>query len=446
MARVVPPHPLRVRRPAGRRAGAARLVPGGQISGAESAYRKGRRCVHPRISNDTASYGSKTRRGSTGPSRDRVAGGERAPASVASEYLRNLRKPPRFLAWKRKHQKVAVPNTGRVTVTQSAGLRALEEARGETRDALRGARDMALDSAPAVYRAALSAMGVEGAASMSHEALRPCVHRHPRSAPRLWSAHAGHGHGLRPRSCRALPPRVEDQGGMVIAMNVQPIRPPPKAAGSPARAELAPAIAEAAEAARREAAAHEAVERARPMVADAAGKLSRAGEAVAAARQAQAGKLVVAATAGSAAAPDRSAQQARVRELDAEDELDAARSALATVEEAVGEPEYQAKKASQRLQAAADAVLAAEVSRLADEAKAIQADLIERRVVFRFLLHELRSAGGEMDAARDFMRHNTDLPGTFLTWTDWDRHPATTPWATARQHLTQRADAPLPEK
>jgi hypothetical protein len=71
------------------------------------------------------------------------------------------------------------------------------------------------------------------------------------------------------------------------------------------------------------------------MFGDAASKLSRARKAVVEAREAQAGKLVLAATAGSAVTQDRSSpQQARLKELECEDELEAARSALSTVEQA----------------------------------------------------------------------------------------------------------------
>jgi hypothetical protein len=91
-------------------------------------------------------------------------------------------------------------------------------------------------------------------------------------------------------------------------------------------------------------------------------------------------------------------RDARARELEARDDVETAQAALE-------------RKARERTATAADAVLVAEVSRLVDEASEIQADLVRRRIVLRFLLHDLKLSGAEADGARSYLRQ-TELPGT----------------------------------
>jgi hypothetical protein len=109
---------------------------------------------------------------------------------------------------------------------------------------------------------------------------------------------------------------------------------PPTSARSTARAALAAAIAEASEAQRKSDDARTAIPRAAEMVAQAQARLAEATEAVVAAKAAQAARMATAASSGATLAPDGGMRDARARQTDCEDELDAARDAQAAVEAA----------------------------------------------------------------------------------------------------------------
>jgi hypothetical protein len=232
----------------------------------------------------------------------------------------------------------------------------------------------------------------------------------------------------------------------------------PKLAGDPLRANLAEAISARDEAQRAAEDARGAVARARAMVAQAEARLVSAAATTASAKEAWAERMTTAAATGVAPPPDRGTRDARLGEVDAQDDLDAARSALATCEAAVGGPEYLVGKAEERAAAAADAVLvgpgAVTVAKLLAEAQVVQDDLVNRRVVLRFFLREkIIAPGPEADAVASFLLSvERSIPGPppwgkigAVDFQNWDKHPAADPWRAARAALLRSADAVLPE-
>lgn len=220
-------------------------------------------------------------------------------------------------------------------------------------------------------------------------------------------------------------------------------------------------LAEAQAAIKRSEAAEEqtrtVVARAREQVSRARDNLGRAQEAIAAAKVEQERRLVEAAKSGKTIdASTTTTRDLRAAELEAQDQVDAAVAALATVEQSVGDPE-QATEAVRQLDLYVGSVLWTQAERLYEEAKAMQAGLIERRAVLRYLLHEFKSDDARLREptdelvrmVRDFLRYTPDMPSTFggtASLTDWDRHPATQPWRQAREALAKDAEAVLPER
>lgn len=198
------------------------------------------------------------------------------------------------------------------------------------------------------------------------------------------------------------------------------------------------------------------VDRAREQVSRARDNLGRAREAVEAARTEQQRRLVEAAKSGQAITPDTTMRELRAAELEAQDQLDAAVAALATVEASGGDPERETVAQRAQLDKMVGGVLWTQASALLEKAEALQADLIKARVELRYLLHtckpgeaSLREPADELvRAVRDFLRPTLELPGTYGSVSygvDWDHHPATNPWRKAREALAKDAEAELPE-
>jgi hypothetical protein len=130
----------------------------------------------------------------------------------------------------------------------------------------------------------------------------------------------------------------------------------------------------------------------------------------------------------------------RAAELDASDEDDAARAALATVEATLPERETELLQAKKCVTAVADNVIASDVAcLLLREAEAVPAELLARRVVLRHLSHN--GLAGEAEKAVTRFLHDIDLPATYgmTVYQDWG--PASGGRAKA---LTRDADAALP--
>lgn len=222
------------------------------------------------------------------------------------------------------------------------------------------------------------------------------------------------------------------------------------------RERLAEAQAAIKRAEAKEEQARAAVGRAREQVSRARDNLGRAKEAVAAARTEQQRRLVDAAKSGEAITADTTMRELRAAELEAQDQLDAAVAALATVEGSAGDPE-QATEAARQLDLYVGSVLWTRAAPLLERAEALQAELIKVRVGLRYLLHtckpgeaSLREPADELvRAVRDFLRPTLELPGTYGSVSygvDWDHHPAIDPWRQAREALAKDAEAELPER
>jgi hypothetical protein len=213
------------------------------------------------------------------------------------------------------------------------------------------------------------------------------------------------------------------------------------------RAALKAAIAAAAAAAAAEDRAKTGVVRARDLLRMVERNLKSASAAVAAVQAEQSARMLEAISAGSPPPPYNPAvQNARIQERAAGDEIKAAEAVLDVAEAAVAEPEQAAKKARERVLAAAAVVLATPALRLLEEAKAVQADLIKRRVALRYLVRNL-DVTPAIHEVREFLRYNTDLPGFgSVEFEDWNKHQANAPWKDAHDALTRISDTPLPDK
>jgi hypothetical protein len=107
------------------------------------------------------------------------------------------------------------------------------------------------------------------------------------------------------------------------------------------------AIADADAARRAAMKARDAEERAIAMIATAEAKLSQAMKAIEKARDAQATNLAKAATSRVKPRADTGTREARIREADARDTLDAAKAALATCEQILAEHEHALRRTEQ---------------------------------------------------------------------------------------------------
>jgi hypothetical protein len=164
------------------------------------------------------------------------------------------------------------------------------------------------------------------------------------------------------------------------------------------------------------------------------------------ARDAQANQLLVSIKSGTLLAPDASMQEARIKESQAADDLAVAQSALAICEAACAEPvDFRgqiitpAAVARRRVTAGADVVIGAEVGKLLDAAYAAEREIVNKRVVIRYL--QTVVVGADKEALDAFLKR----PWLIHEFGDaWKRHEATAAWRKAREALTQDPDALLP--
>lgn len=207
------------------------------------------------------------------------------------------------------------------------------------------------------------------------------------------------------------------------------------------RAALAAEIAVEAAAASALRATSAAVVRARSMVDQASAEVEAATDAVAKAREAQTLRMVHAATNGEeVVAPDRSVREARARELNAADDLVAARAALAACEATAAET--QAALDRSPVTAAAAAVAARVLGKMVEEADAMQAELTARRCCLMYLCGEVRGEASKL--AADFMARPPFGRFGFENPDAWKSHPAVDRWRETLDKLTRDPDAPLP--
>ncbi len=213
-----------------------------------------------------------------------------------------------------------------------------------------------------------------------------------------------------------------------------------------ARDDLAAAIQAAADAEHTVEAARAAVARATDMVAQARERLDAAFAETARAKGEASARALTAATTGEALAPDGSMRTARLREIDAQDDLDACRAALTSAEATLAGPEEAARRAQKRVAEAAQEVMAgAPLDRILAEASALQERLSGLRAVLWFLSRECLD---RESTERERQKIATFLAAPAYAWEFNGRineHPALEPWRAARQALQTNADAPLPD-
>jgi hypothetical protein len=206
----------------------------------------------------------------------------------------------------------------------------------------------------------------------------------------------------------------------------------------------------------------EAVTRARDFVTQSEARLDEATKRVADARQERADDLSAAATSGTAPASASTVRRARAAEVNAADELDAARAALAACENALQEAEDDLRRYEPGLVAEAEAVMRQEipVAEILKEAERLQRDLENRRVALRYALSQgLIGDRALEEAVHEFLRSRDQLPaspglrgipgerpylGADVEFWAWDDHPIAIMLSELRIALTRDADAPIP--
>lgn len=201
--------------------------------------------------------------------------------------------------------------------------------------------------------------------------------------------------------------------------------------------------------------ATEAADRARELVVQAHASVADAKAKGARARTQRERQMIEAARSQAHASAPGTQVDTRAAEMEAQDQLDAAEAALRVLEAAMANSEGEVERARMRVKAAADTLLWSQALPLLEKAKALQAELIETRVVLRYLLHNLKphevSVRNPTDEVakdvRDYLRSASELPSTYgrVAFTDWDSHPASVPWREARRALPEDAEAPLPQ-
>ncbi len=212
---------------------------------------------------------------------------------------------------------------------------------------------------------------------------------------------------------------------------------------SPEREALAQAIADAAAAHRVAMKARDAKARAQDMVAAAEAKLVQATVGIDKARDAQAATMAKAATSGAKPRAANTTREARIKEADARDELEAAKAALASCEVPLVEHEYGLQQSLTFVTSAADAVIRSEsASRVLKETKVLQEKLVAARVALQFLYANNLMPEALKAEAKSVLwfREFATWPGN-VEYHRWDLHPEHLKWAALREALAEDADA-----
>jgi hypothetical protein len=232
--------------------------------------------------------------------------------------------------------------------------------------------------------------------------------------------------------------------------------PMPAPARTAARQSLADAIQEGAAEAALEA-SKAAVGRGMRMCDQAEERLAEAVEAVAAAKAAQATRMAsAAATAGALLATDRGLRDARARQTDAEDELDASRAALSSVEAASAEADRALEAAKLAVSNAAKRVIKTAIPSTIAKALELRAELdakvleltaaLNKEVAYlRFVTDKQCDEFPYSGETTDQDRQRWDIVDREKKILDWDiQRVAFANWKQALAELMSDADAALP--
>ena len=222
---------------------------------------------------------------------------------------------------------------------------------------------------------------------------------------------------------------------------------------SPARTNLAKAIYDAQDAEAAKIAAREAIGRGHRQIDECEERVAQSAEAVKAARSAQASRMAAsAATAGAILAADRGLRDARDRERDAIDELDAAKEALIELEANADKAEKRAIEAKTNgiKHAAATVVAEAAIDPTIARASALASE-IETRLVslnqecgkIRFFLDKCFNKWGSSETEQ--FREMQAILNNARQFADQKiRGPVYQEWAASHSSLETDPDAPLP--
>jgi hypothetical protein len=215
---------------------------------------------------------------------------------------------------------------------------------------------------------------------------------------------------------------------------------PEKTQADQKRAALAEAIREHADADAERIAARAALDRATGLVEDAQSHSEAVKAALATARDGRASRLRQAAQGGDVIEVATSSREARFAEIDAADELAAARDVLTGCQANADDAEDGANRALKRVEAAALPVLTGEVNRVLAEAAELHAAYEAKMAAVDFLT--LLLPFGSPERVKITLMRPTLPPG--VSPPDRSQHPAVAAWREARQQLLKSADAPLP--
>ena len=229
-----------------------------------------------------------------------------------------------------------------------------------------------------------------------------------------------------------------------------------KSMRSPARLALASAIRDAEDAEAAVADARAALGRGHRMVDEAEERLAQASEAVATAKASQADRMASAAASGATLAPDPGMRQSRLIEADAEDELEAARAALASVEASAAEAEKRLEQAKINVSNCAKRVVKSVNATAIAKALALRAELdaktleltaaLNREVAYlRYLGDKQCEESPGAWPPTDEDRQTWDIIKQENKILDWDiQSEAFATWKQSLAQLMTDADAALP--
>jgi hypothetical protein len=210
-----------------------------------------------------------------------------------------------------------------------------------------------------------------------------------------------------------------------------------EAVRNPHRASLAEAIEERKEMSLALERAKAAVERANGLVGDAERHSEAVKIALASARDGREARLREAVQGGDVIEAAVSRREARFAEIDAADELEAARKVLVDCMAALADADEDVRRAKDRVESAVAPILAAEIERVIAEAESLQAALDAKRSTLIWLRGVLPP--GEMH-----QRITRALPPPAPPGVRPPDYRPSTEWIAAREALLQDADAPLP--
>jgi hypothetical protein len=206
----------------------------------------------------------------------------------------------------------------------------------------------------------------------------------------------------------------------------------PKIERDPARAELARHIAERDAKADAVVRAKASAARVNEMVAEAERHAATVKAALASVRNGHEARLRQEVEGGGGVGAALSSREARFAELDAADELEAARKVLTDCMSSLADAEEDARRARARVEAAVAPVLGGFLGQLLDDAEALQASLTAKVAALAFVTSVV-GTGGPEEGVRIARVMPRQTPGVQVP--DFRSHPAFAAWREASEAL-----------